>query len=157
MAEEAAKQVGVVMLRSRIRSATDAFMVGVVTGAGFAIVEDFLYISADLRAVDWPVVVAIRALSHLLHPLLPLVVVAVAVYVMILITAKRSPGKLLTGVELIEYGSLEISRKRVFIREFLARPLAALWAAHDPNTDAFRRSRDIPFPAGRIPGIIIWY
>lgn len=32
--------------------------------------EDLLYISADLRAVDWPVVVAIRALSHLIHPLL---------------------------------------------------------------------------------------
>ena len=70
LAEEAAKQVGVVMLRARIRSATDAFMVGAVTGAGFAIVEDFLYISANLQAVDWPVVVAIRALSHLIHPLL---------------------------------------------------------------------------------------
>ncbi len=32
IAEEAAKQVGVVMLRARIRSATDAFMVGAVTG-----------------------------------------------------------------------------------------------------------------------------
>ena len=61
-------------------------------------------------------------------PLLPLVLVAVTLYVMTLIAAKRSPGKLLTGVELIEYGSLKISRKRVFVREFLARPLAAFWA-----------------------------
>ncbi len=70
LAEEAAKQVGVVMLRARIRSATDAFMVGAAAGAGFAIVEDLLYISVDLRPVDWPVVVATRALSHLIHPLL---------------------------------------------------------------------------------------
>ncbi|MDP6509290.1 MAG: PrsW family glutamic-type intramembrane protease [Chloroflexota bacterium] len=70
IAEEAAKQAGVVMLRHRIRRASDAFMVGMATGAGFAIMEDLLYISVDLRPADWPVTVAIRAMSHLVHPLL---------------------------------------------------------------------------------------
>lgn len=70
LAEEAAKQVGVVMLRHRLRRVSDAFLVGAATGAGFAIVEDLLFISLDLHPVDWPATVAMRALSHLIHPLL---------------------------------------------------------------------------------------
>ena len=110
LAEEAAKQVGVVMLRARIRRATDAFMVGAVTGASFAIVEDFLYISSGLRPVDWPVIVAIRALSHLIHPLLA-GLISLQVYRII-----RSRGRARVRV-----------RDRVMRTYFLAVVLHGLW------------------------------
>ncbi len=60
--------------------------------------------------------------------LLPPVLISVALYVLILIGAKRTLGKFVTGIELVESGRHEISRARVLIGVILARPIAGIWA-----------------------------
>ena len=53
LAEEFSKGLGMVLLRRRIGGASGAFVVGVSTGAGFAIVEDFGYYSLDPSFRSW--------------------------------------------------------------------------------------------------------
>lgn len=70
--EEALKPVGLFILgRQRITGERQAFLVGALAGAGFAIVENMLYESGAARVggAAWLVVVALRGLVAALHPL----------------------------------------------------------------------------------------
>ncbi|MFQ5811723.1 MAG: HEAT repeat domain-containing protein [Anaerolineae bacterium] len=66
LAEELSKPLGVVLLGRRLTSARQAFMVGMVGGAGFAIVENMLY---EGYTIYWTGVTALRGIGGVLHPL----------------------------------------------------------------------------------------
>lgn len=69
LAEEFSKGLGMVLLRRRIGGASGAFVVGVSTGAGFAIVEDFGYYSLDPSFRSWSMFALVRGVGGILHPL----------------------------------------------------------------------------------------
>jgi len=63
--EEAVKPIGVVVLIGRIRSAAEAFVLGLACGIGFSLIETTSYISLGYQ--DWLSIALIRTGSGLLH------------------------------------------------------------------------------------------
>jgi hypothetical protein len=67
LVEELAKPLAAVIIGRRLRSPAEAFLVGMLGGAGFAIVENMLYESGGFRL--WAAVAALRGVGGVLHPL----------------------------------------------------------------------------------------
>jgi len=65
--EELAKSLPLLPLLKRIESRRDAFLLGALAGAGFAVVEDMLYAASVGSA--WGGLLALRAMGAALHPL----------------------------------------------------------------------------------------
>jgi RsiW-degrading membrane proteinase PrsW (M82 family) len=65
--KELAKPVAVVLLGKRLTRPSEAFLVGMAGGLGFAIVENMLYASS--AATEWAHIVALRTIGGALHPL----------------------------------------------------------------------------------------
>jgi RsiW-degrading membrane proteinase PrsW (M82 family) len=66
LVEEAVKPIGVVILGRRIRRASDALLLGMACGAGFAIIENIMYEGGGLKL--WTGVTIVRAVGGALHP-----------------------------------------------------------------------------------------
>jgi RsiW-degrading membrane proteinase PrsW (M82 family) len=69
--EEFAKALGPGLMRKSIRSEKSAFLTGLASGAGFAILENMLYegLYASWSGWSWGGITALRAIGSVLHPL----------------------------------------------------------------------------------------
>jgi RsiW-degrading membrane proteinase PrsW (M82 family) len=68
LTEEFGKALGAVAARPQSRQ--DAFLFGAAAGAGFAVIENFLYVGTATAAGDlWPVVALSRVVGAAVHPL----------------------------------------------------------------------------------------
>jgi RsiW-degrading membrane proteinase PrsW (M82 family) len=67
IAEELTKPLGALFLGRRLRSPSEAFLVGMAGGVGFAVVENMLYESTGTRL--WAAISTLRAVGGVLHPL----------------------------------------------------------------------------------------
>lgn len=65
--EELTKPLGAVLLGRRLRSPSEAFLIGMAGGVGFAVVENMLYESTGARL--WAAVSTLRGVGGVLHPL----------------------------------------------------------------------------------------
>jgi hypothetical protein len=65
--EELTKPLGAILLGRRLRSPSEAFLVGMAGGVGFAVVENMLYESSGARL--WAAIATLRGVGGVLHPL----------------------------------------------------------------------------------------
>jgi hypothetical protein len=67
LAEELVKPIGAVVMARRLRSRSEAFIIGMAGGVAFAAIENMLYQAAGIQT--WAGMVALRAIGCVLHPL----------------------------------------------------------------------------------------
>ncbi|MFN8522704.1 MAG: PrsW family glutamic-type intramembrane protease [Chloroflexota bacterium] len=67
LVEEMTKPIGALILMRRLRSSTEAFVVGMACGVGFAVMENMLYQASGSSA--WGAVATLRGIGGVLHPL----------------------------------------------------------------------------------------
>ena len=67
LVEELTKPLAAILLGRRLRSRSEALLVGMAAGAGFAVVENMMYESGGFRL--WAAVATLRGIGGVLHPL----------------------------------------------------------------------------------------